>query len=480
MKKLTTLFFCLLIALTVYSQKNEKNPLLYFSHIESSDGLEYKEFTYNENMLSVSSEELFYDGTLVVDSLFYNDLNQVVRTGAYQLINGQWINVNYIDYTYNENGMRATRKNYNNFGSGFELGGTYTYSYDENNNLTYWELDFAGGIYQTCNRTYNELNQVVQEIGYQYSEQSWRIDYSYDSDNRLISQFDYFWESGSWGFYSKTLYTYDENSNSVLIQGYTGNMLSQYSEFTFDESFTLDQVIFPENPEDEWPTFAPMQNIVILEKHYRLDNNGQMQYYCDYVYSYEPIGGDSPIITVSPTSLHFDAECCTESLEGQLVISNNGTLSGEYSASVIGENTTWLNITNATTGTVSPGETAELNVEINYSSLYVGDYEAIIKIETNDPNNLEIEVPVTLAVTVGLNEMLQRTLIYPNPASNFVKIQSEGVQSIEIYNVMGKLMFSGEMYEGAIQVDLSDLSSGVYLINLKTENETFISKLVVE
>lgn len=477
MKKLLTICFSLLMGLSVYAQNN---PIMYFSKVESSDEVEHKYYTYNENMQAVASEELFNDGMMVVDSLFYNDLGQVTRQGAYQLINGEWRNVNYIDYTYYENGLRATRKNYNNFGGQFELGGIYTYTYDENNNLIYWELYFAGGIYQTCERSYNELNQVVQELGYQYSDNSWKIDYSYDSENRLISQFDYFWDSGSWMFYSKTLYAYDDNSNSILIESYTQNILTQYSEFTFDETVTLDQVIFPENPEDEWPTFGPSQNIVRLEKHYRMDNNGQMQYYCDYIYTYEPIGGPAPIITVSPTSLTYNVECCTEFNDNKLVISNSGSLSGEYSASIVGENTDWLLITNATSGTVAPGQTSDLNLELYYDNLYVGSYQAIIKIETNDPNNLQIEVPVTLNITVGIDEVIQKTLIYPNPANDFVKIQSDGVQSIEIYNVMGKLMYSEEMYNGTIQVDLSDFSSGMYLLNLKTENGSFNSKLVVK
>ena len=52
--------------------------------------------------------------------------------------------------------------------------------------MVYWELDFAGGIYQKCELTYNEDNNVIQEIGYDQDfsgvfQNSWKIDYEYDN-----------------------------------------------------------------------------------------------------------------------------------------------------------------------------------------------------------------------------------------------------------------------------------------------------------
>ncbi len=60
--------------------------------------------------------------------------------------------------------------------------------------------------------------------------------------------------------------------------------------------------------------------------------------------------------------------------------------------------------------------------------------------------------------------------IYPNPANHSIHIESsETVEIIEIVNELGQLVFKGKCdFSGFI--DVSDFSSGVYLVNLKFES----------
>lgn len=67
--------------------------------------------------------------------------------------------------------------------------------------------------------------------------------------------------------------------------------------------------------------------------------------------------------------------------------------------------------------------------------------------------------------------------IYPNPIKNIINIKGEFNGSVEIYNLIGKQVWSGN---GAVRkVDLSNLISGIYIIQLKN-NQGSIAKTIVK
>ena len=57
----------------------------------------------------------------------------------------------------------------------------------------------------------------------------------------------------------------------------------------------------------------------------------------------------------------------------------------------------WLSV-EPESGTVDPDQTAELTVTVDSAGLEVGVYEAIVVVQTNDPDNGALRVPVTLIV----------------------------------------------------------------------------------
>jgi len=67
--------------------------------------------------------------------------------------------------------------------------------------------------------------------------------------------------------------------------------------------------------------------------------------------------------------------------------------------------------------------------------------------------------------------------LYPNPVyGNVVQINSNENLSFEIYNILGKLVLSGNSQNGMIQ--LGQMNKGVYLIKLKTNKGILTKKLI--
>ena len=84
-----------------------------------------------------------------------------------------------------------------------------------------------------------------------------------------------------------------------------------------------------------------------------------------------------------------------------------------------------------------------------------------------------------LLYTVGLNELDNNVLIYPNPVSDKLSVEAkEAIGKVEIYNVMGALVYSQKDCESKIEIETSQLPAGTYLIRLTTDNATVMRRFV--
>ncbi len=102
-------------------------------------------------------------------------------------------------------------------------------------------------------------------------------------------------------------------------------------------------------------------------------------------------------------------------------------------------------------------------------------------------NNYSSSVSVIRDVTGIEEDQSQNALclilqIYPNPAKTFFTIHSPAaVQSVKIYDVLGKLIKAEELAEfnDEKQISLKGINSGVYFLKVNTEEAEFIKKLIV-
>lgn len=79
---------------------------------------------------------------------------------------------------------------------------------------------------------------------------------------------------------------------------------------------------------------------------------------------------------------------------------------------------------------------------------------------------------------------LENTSIYPNPSKGEItlsNLENITLKSAEIYNVLGRLVKNIPVEKGAskLDIDLSYLNKGVYLLSLKSANSSTTKKLVI-
>ena len=72
--------------------------------------------------------------------------------------------------------------------------------------------------------------------------------------------------------------------------------------------------------------------------------------------------------------------------------------------------------------------------------------------------------------------------LYPNPSEDYIEIQLNNEftnnVSLELYNQIGLICKIEKLFSSKTRIETEDLSSGIYFVKIKTENETIVKKLI--
>jgi hypothetical protein len=83
----------------------------------------------------------------------------------------------------------------------------------------------------------------------------------------------------------------------------------------------------------------------------------------------------------------------------------------------------------------------------------------------------------------GLKEMAgeRQITLYPNPAKNSVTLEYLNSDfSYALVNMLGQAILKDDGLKNKTTIDLQGVSSGIYFIEVKSGNDTFVRKLIVE
>ncbi len=84
------------------------------------------------------------------------------------------------------------------------------------------------------------------------------------------------------------------------------------------------------------------------------------------------------------------------------------------------------------------------------------------------------------SIVLGMESFTEKkdTNIYPNPANNYVIVEGEDIQEVEILDMMGRKLISHNV-ENSSMIDISGLTSGMYLIRtIDVNNNISIQKII--
>jgi hypothetical protein len=85
------------------------------------------------------------------------------------------------------------------------------------------------------------------------------------------------------------------------------------------------------------------------------------------------------------------------------------------------------------------------------------------------------------ALAIGdfqLTESLVR--IYPNPANDKLYIETVKPSTFEIFNLLEKKVYQQEAIPGTRKVDVSTWRSGIYIVNIESNQQVYVQKLIIK
>ncbi|MGM0551737.1 MAG: T9SS type A sorting domain-containing protein, partial [Bacteroidota bacterium] len=88
---------------------------------------------------------------------------------------------------------------------------------------------------------------------------------------------------------------------------------------------------------------------------------------------------------------------------------------------------------------------------------------------------------VTLTeITTGIESLLKELTLYPNPAERkfSIKTDVEGPFSIRIFNNLGRLILEKQTVTGGEEVDIHNLSQGLYFVQIEFNGKIQTRRLI--
>lgn len=112
----------------------------------------------------------------------------------------------------------------------------------------------------------------------------------------------------------------------------------------------------------------------------------------------------------------------------------------------------------------------------------ISSYQDSIVFAVGDSGYIVVNKPLNGLGLSGLHEPSSSLIIYPNPAKNVLHLNvNEGIEfqkaATKIYNTMGKLIYHAAFTP---QLSLSNLSKGIYVVEISSEIVSYRKKFVIE
>jgi len=142
--------------------------------------------------------------------------------------------------------------------------------------------------------------------------------------------------------------------------------------------------------------------------------------------------------------------------------------------------TKWLSLSPAS-GTIAGVSSETITASFDLTGLSTGTYNSNIVVASNDQTSEYVEIPVTLDVNTGIDNIQSGIMTYPNPVTDIFTVVSDlKINSIIISDLTGKIINEVTPESNSYKFNLSDLSAGVYIFKINTSSDSVSRKIIIE
>lgn len=156
----------------------------------------------------------------------------------------------------------------------------------------------------------------------------------------------------------------------------------------------------------------------------------------------------------------------------------------------------WIVLENGA-GVIAPQQSAVVNVKIDATDLSAGDYSGLIKINSNDFSNAQIEIPISVRVETPVGVQQDESVIpehcrlaqnYPNPFNPVTTIEFDVREyshvRLQVFTLLGEVVatpLDAMMQPGTHRVRFTaeNLSSGIYFYQITAKDFKATKRLLL-
>ncbi|QZT38876.1 leucine-rich repeat protein [Halosquirtibacter xylanolyticus] len=148
-----------------------------------------------------------------------------------------------------------------------------------------------------------------------------------------------------------------------------------------------------------------------------------------------------------------------------------------YKIEVSTDNADWTEVAAKTDVSAENIHSIELENEVN--AQYVR-FRFIGCAQDDDVRIYELEVYGRDASTPVVQQQTAEVRVYPNPASNFIRVDGLGIGNnrVLIMSITGTVVYDSTQYNEGEMIAIDQLPSGLYIVQIKSDNQTTVKKLI--
>ncbi len=342
------------------------------------------------------------------------------------------------------------------------------YTYDVNENVSV-EIDYYwnGSMWVDSDKyvfTFDS-NKMTQEIYYERDNAQWvlseKYEYKFDTSNKLTTIFYSEYVSKQWIQYYKIVFTYDGNENlDTEIVSILYPNLVEYLKF----KYSYDNNGRTSITASEWVNSAWVLN---WKDEYTYDGTGNLVTEIDYDY-------------VNPQWIAYD--------KFEYAYDTNGNTIQDIGYHWNTSSSAWVEYEKYEYYHDLAYDTSDVIIPSwlygNYDYVFYNLVTGFSIFNFIDPDWVEAQKTILFysdynnALGVDDELLANSVKIYPNPVDNILTIDSEMVPltKVEIFSILGKKV--KEMDSGFKSLSMDNLSTGIYLVRIHSENGSTTRKLI--
>ena len=188
----------------------------------------------------------------------------------------------------------------------------------------------------------------------------------------------------------------------------------------------------------------------------------------------ETLSGDGPFTVFAPTDAAF-ASLPAGTIE-TLLADPTGALTQILLYHVVGAQALSTDLTDGQTVATLQGQT--VTVTINAEGVFINNAQVTVADIVTDNGVIHVIDAVLVPQqpnSVSNTETVKLNI--PNPVMENINIPSTGNSNVQIYTTSGQVVYS-QNFNGSIDIDTRNLTSGIYLLQVEAENFNGVTKIV--